>query len=121
MRKEDCGSFIPSGCHQAQFAQRNNSMKRLCTLLILLVLIGMPLNGVSGQGASDTVVIRGLGNISTFNPVLASDGASLQAYSILFPQAIGTDPDSGKAVPGLTSWTVSDDGLTYTFTIQKDA
>jgi peptide/nickel transport system substrate-binding protein len=96
-------------------------MKHFLSLLILVTLIAFPLSAVAGQGAADTVVIRGLGNITTFNPVLAGDGASLQAYSILWPAPAETDSETGKLLPGLTSWKVSDDGLTYTFTIRKDA
>src|SRR5690242_17156243 len=96
-------------------------MKRLLTLMILLALIGIPLTTASGQGQGDTIVIRGLGNITSFNPVLGQDGASLQAYNILWPPPMETDSETGKAIPGLTSWKVSDDGLTYTFTIRKEA
>lgn len=95
-------------------------MKRLALpLLILLVAALMPI-AVIGQSA-DTLVVRGFGNIVSFNPHLSSDGASYQAYSLLFPAPFLTDSFTGAAVPGLTSWEISDDGLTYTFTIQEDA
>ncbi|MFO5197527.1 ABC transporter substrate-binding protein, partial [Salmonella enterica subsp. enterica serovar Typhimurium] len=31
------------------------------------------------------------------------------------------DRDTGEAVPGLTTWEISEDGLTYTFHINPDA
>lgn len=89
------------------------------SLILFLVAIGVFVFPVFGQ--SDTVVIRGFGNIVTFNPALTSDGASFQAYSLLFPSPVGTDPFTGEVVPGLTSWEVSEDSLTYTFTIREDA
>jgi peptide/nickel transport system substrate-binding protein len=89
-------------------------------VLFILVFALFPL-AVTGQGSADTVVIRGLGNIKNFNPILASDGASFQAYSLLWPPPFEVDGKTGQAVPGLTSWTISDDNLTYTFKILPDA
>jgi peptide/nickel transport system substrate-binding protein len=93
-------------------------MKRLLLVLALL-LVALPLT-VMAQ-SSDTIVIRGFGNIATFNPHMTSDGASYQAFSLLWPAPFLTDSFTGQAAPGLTDWTISDDGLTYTFTIRDDA
>src|SRR5712691_7061440 len=95
-------------------------MRRLILVLSVLLVMVVPLTAVAGQGAKDTIVIRGLGNLTTFNPVSSQDGASLQAHFLLWPPPFETDAN-GNTVPGLTSWKVSDDGLTYTFTIQKNA
>jgi ABC-type transport system substrate-binding protein len=89
-------------------------MRRFAFPVLLLVLAALLPVAVFAQ-ANDTIVIRGLGNITTFNPVMTSDGASLQAYGLLWPAPFQTDSFTGAAVPGLTSWTISDDGLTYTF------
>ena len=93
-------------------------MKRL-VLLVLLMAAVLPI-AVFAQ-AKDTIVIRGFGNITNFNPELSSDGASYQAFSLLWPAPFMTDSFTGAAVPGLTSWTISPDGLTYTFKIKADA
>jgi peptide/nickel transport system substrate-binding protein len=95
-------------------------MKRLALPLLILVVAALMPVAVIGQSA-DTLVVRGFGNIVSFNPHLSSDGASYQAYSLLFPAPFLTDSFTGAAVPGLTSWEISEDGLTYTFTIQEDA
>ncbi|MCK6581108.1 MAG: ABC transporter substrate-binding protein [Anaerolineae bacterium] len=92
-------------------------MKTVVLLFVVFLLLAVP---VLAQDA-DTVVIRGFGNIVTFNPALSSDGASYQAYSLLFPSPVETDPFTGETVPGLTNWVASDDGLTYTFTIREGA
>lgn len=94
-------------------------MRRLSLFLLVLLAI-LPLTLVSAQD-DETVVIRGFGNITTFNPLMTTDGASYQAYSLLWPAPIDVDSFTGEPVPGLTSWTVSEDGLTYTFTIREDA
>src|SRR5579864_7331234 len=96
-------------------------MKRIILLVLLVALSAPPHATVSGQASNDTIIIRGLGNITTFNPILSQDGASLQASSILWPAPYDLDNTTGQPMPGLTSWKVSDDGLTYTFTIRKDA
>lgn len=86
----------------------------LCALVLLLV-------GTAVAQDAETIVIRGFGNIVSFNPALTSDGASYQANNILWPAALITDSFTGETIPSLTTWTVSEDGLTYTFTIQENA
>lgn len=69
----------------------------------------------------ETIVVRGFGNVTSFNPTLTNDGASLQAYGVLWPTAVEIDKFTGEIIPGLTTWEISDDSLTYTFTIRDDA
>jgi len=96
-------------------------MRRLILVVFLvLVVLAVPLAAVLGQD-SDTIIIRGFGNLVTFNPALSSDGASTQAFALLFPLPFETDRFTGEPIPGLTSYEISDDGLTYTFTIRDDA
>lgn len=94
-------------------------MKRVSLVLVLLLLVALPLT-VVGQDDT-TLVIRGFGNISTFNPALSASGSDVQAYGPLFPKPFETDRFTGEPVPGLTTWEISDDGLTYTFHINEDA
>lgn len=68
-----------------------------------------------------TMVIRNMGNLTSWNPALTSDGASIQARSLLWPALINTDEATGAPVPGFQSWEVSEDTLTYTFQIREDA
>ncbi len=93
-------------------------MKALKLLVVLLLIVSA--TAIFAQD-EETIVVRGFGNISTFNPILPSDGASFQAYSVLFPSPYEIDKFTGEPVPGLTSWEISDDSLTYTFTILADA
>ena len=73
------------------------------------------------EGPGATMVIRNMGNLTSWNPALTSDGASLQARSLLWPALINTDETTGAPVPGLQTWEVSEDSLTYTFQILEDA
>jgi peptide/nickel transport system substrate-binding protein len=68
-----------------------------------------------------TIVIRNMGNLTSWNPTLTSDGASIQARNLLWPALIETDGTTGEPVPGLQTWEISDDTLTYTFRIRDDA
>lgn len=88
--------------------------------VVLFLAVFMPLALASAQD-DQTVVIRGFGNIANFSPLTSNDGASYQAYSLLYPAPFDVDSFTGEPVAGLTSWTVSDDGLTYTFTIRDGA
>jgi len=88
--------------------------------LLVILLLALSAAAVMSQDA-ETIVIRGFGNIGNFNPALSSDGASFQAYSVLWPKPYEIDAASSAPIPGLTTWEVSEDGLTYTFTIREDA
>lgn len=92
--------------------------RRLIVLLLSLILIVM---GTSAQ--TDETLIWSLvgGDISTLNPALATDGNSINVINALFEGLFRVNPDTGLPEPGLTSWTISEDGLQYTFTIREDA
>lgn len=91
-------------------------MKRLGLLMCLvLVAIVIPASAQS----SDTLIWSLLGDITTLNPALATDGNSLWVISALYDGLYQSNPDTGIPEPGLATWKVSEDGLTYTF-ILKD-
>ena len=78
---------------------------RFLKFLLVLVLVFSAVLALAQD--SETIVIRGFGNVSTFNPVLSSDGASFQAYSLLWPKPYEIDPMSYDPIPGLTTWEAS--------------
>ena len=93
--------------------------KKIVSLLILLLLLSLTMV-VSAQ--DDETVIRAVSaDIINLNPILYSDGGSDDAADHLWPLPFDVDPFTGLPVPGLTSWEISGDGLTYTFTIRDDA
>ncbi len=79
------------------------------------------LDSAPPEEATGTIVIRNMGNLTSWNPTLTSDGASIQARNLLWPALINTDSITGAPVPGLQSWEVSEDTLTYRFQIREDA
>jgi peptide/nickel transport system substrate-binding protein len=67
------------------------------------------------------VVEGGLADVVTLNPVLADDHTSLAVIQLLFDRLLTIDPQMGSILPGLaSSWQVSADGLTITFTLRDD-
>jgi len=67
------------------------------------------------------VVEGGLADWVTLNPMLADDPTSLAIIELLFDRLLAVDPQTGSLRPGLaSSWQVSADGLTLTFTLRDD-
>jgi ABC-type oligopeptide transport system substrate-binding subunit len=96
----------------------------LLGLLVILVIApgcdgGTNPNSVS---ASTSVIYRGNGgDPGSLDPALAED---IHAFNILTDLYEGLVAESaiGELVPGVVeSWTISDDGLTYTFSLRNDA
>jgi len=83
------------------------------------MLFGMT---ASAQSSNPDVLVWSLvgGDISTLNPALVTDGNSIAVSNSLFDGLFRPNKDTAQPEPDLTTWTVSDDGLVYTFTM-KDA
>jgi peptide/nickel transport system substrate-binding protein len=90
---------------------------------LLVVLAALLCFGVAVAQDEPTTLITVIGNdIENFNTVTQSLATSSTAQSFVFPSLVDTDIDTGLPTDtGLTTWTISEDGLTYTFTIRDDA
>jgi peptide/nickel transport system substrate-binding protein len=95
-------------------------MKKSLFISVLLILLIVPLISVTAQD-DEAVIISVESDISTLNPILWVDGGSGAAGQWLWPLPFDVDPFTGLPVFGLTTWEISEDGLTYTFTIRDDA
>lgn len=76
-----------------------------------------------GGVVSDEVVLRlyDTSDIPELDPQKASDVTSINAIENLFVQLTNYDLETAEIVPeAATDWTISEDGLTYTFTIRTD-
>ena len=93
-------------------------MKRSAILLAVILFIMVP--AVLAQDNSD-VLLRSTANPTTLSPVLYADTESFDLISFLFEGLFEADPQTAEPMPALTTWEVSEDGLTYTFTIDADA
>lgn len=94
--------------------------------LALASLSGVALSGVFAGAAAAAEIKRG-GTITvgrpdeplTLDPFIPSDNGSIYAIAQVCEPLISADADGTGLVPGLAeSWTKSDDGLTYTFTLR---
>lgn len=79
-----------------------------------------PMEGAGSSGG--TIVLGSSADISITNPLLTSDSTTLDLLGLVFEPLLGASPVDGRPVPALAdSWTVSSDGLTYTFKLNTEA
>lgn len=98
--------------------------------ILISALVGLSVINIAqevpGPGEGGPIIAANLGSdIATLNPLLSSDGSSNTVIARLFPSLIGIDietlnlaPDQNGAIA--ESWTISDDGLVYTFKLRQD-
>ena len=93
------------------------------TLLQLLAFLVLAV-GCSGSSDSNStsVIYRGNGgDPGSLDPALAEDVHAFNILTDLY-EGLVAQSATGELVPGAAeSWTISDDGLIYTFTIRRDA
>jgi peptide/nickel transport system substrate-binding protein len=110
-----------------------NKFTRYLTLGIavtLLVALIVPVVAQEGPGAGQGgIIIEGIfgSDPVPFNPLVCSEATCIDIATFLLPGLVAVDPATGNFVepgsgPGViaTNWTISDDGLTYTFTLRDD-
>jgi hypothetical protein len=93
---------------------------RLAAAGVLALLISLV--GCAQHSTPHSTLRRGLrGDVSTLDPQKAGDEMSEEVLRDLY-EGLTTEGDDGGALPALAaSWSVSDDGLTYTFRLHDDA
>ncbi len=79
------------------------------------------------EGGQGGIIIEGnlSADVATMNPIMSSDTASQRVIGFMFPSFIGADPAAAVLAPAqpnslAESWEISEDGLTYTFTLRQD-
>jgi peptide/nickel transport system substrate-binding protein len=97
-------------------------------LFVLLGIITAPILAQDKGGQGGIVIepnSNNNGDVATFNPLLGNDVYSFEVNQFLYPNLIGIDPEKGVFTPGARGslakdWKISDDGLTYTYTLRND-
>lgn len=70
---------------------------------------------------AEAVVVSSVSAVESLDPALAVDTETERVCRQVFESLIGIDRETGSTAPLLASdWTVSSDGLTYTFELQQD-
>lgn len=96
--------------------------------VVIVAAIALMLGGCSGGGgengaslsSDDEITVALGGDPLTLNPFDWRAGVNFYGFSQVYERLLTRDAD-GEIAPGLASeWEVSDDGLTYTFTLRDD-
>lgn len=96
-------------------------MTKLKSFLVILVIL-LIASGAAGQIGLDDSIVFDDQPINNFISILTVSGGDDRAQQLIWPHLYHNDPMSGLPVPSLaTSWELSEDGLTYTFTLREDA
>lgn len=83
----------------------------------LAVTLALALSG-TGAAAQDTIRIASPNKVTVLDPIISAAAGNIEAYGQLYARLLRRDAE-GKLQPGLAeSWTISDDGLTYTFELR---
>jgi peptide/nickel transport system substrate-binding protein len=90
-------------------------------LMSAIAFSGCDLSQFTKAEARDTsrIVFSSLGDPKTFNPALSQEYPNVFIYT--FEGLVTLDGITGDIIPALAeSWDISEDGLTYTFTLRED-
>ncbi len=91
--------------------------KLLCLLTALCLLASLATGCGKGDGAGGGFRFPIAAEPTGLDPQMATDDAAITVLCALFEGLTRID-QSGKAVPAAADWVVSEDGLTYTFTLR---
>jgi oligopeptide transport system substrate-binding protein len=96
--------------------------KTLFVLMALVLLISAALTGCAQTKATGTYINMNLGTEPpTADPSLSTDTTSVQVVELLFLGLTDFDDKTLEVIPELaTEWSVSPDGLVWTFKMRKD-
>ncbi|WP_239112891.1 ABC transporter substrate-binding protein [Halomicronema sp. CCY15110] len=94
-------------------------------LLVVLALVGAiafagcnPSQFTNAEATNSRIVFSSLGDPKTFNPALSQEYPNIFLYT--FEGMVTRDGETGEIVPQMAeSWDISEDGLTYTFTLRE--
>jgi peptide/nickel transport system substrate-binding protein len=74
----------------------------------------------SRQASSSTLTIVQFADPDTIDPAVANDGVAGKVVQNLYDRLVRVSPDNKRILPSLaTRWTVSKNGLTYTFFLRR--
>jgi peptide/nickel transport system substrate-binding protein len=102
-------------------------MQRISAVAVLMMVVISILGGAASAGAQneDEKVVLRLGSsndIDGFNPFKIVELPSYEIMDLNYDLLVDFSPKDSSPVPGLAdSWEVSEDGLTWTFHLNKDA
>ncbi len=98
------------------------SKKRMYWVVAIVIAVATILSGCAGAKGGGKVLRVNLGTEPpTLDPALATDTTSVQCDEVLFLGLTDFDDKTVEVIPELaTEWSVSPDGLVWTFKMRKD-
>lgn len=109
--------------HSSLYRGTPSPTKLLLSLVALICCSCTPSqNKKNSSEEKDLLVYCSEGSPDSFNPQLVTSGTSYDATAnIIYNQLVTYKPGTTEIAPSLaTSWSISDDGLRYTFNLRKD-
>ncbi len=94
-------------------------MKKILPLLLALLLI-WGCNGDDSSSPKKVFRYNSSSGITSLDPAFAKDQANIWAVNMLFNGLVQLDENLSLQPALAKKWTISDDGLTYTFILQDD-
>jgi dipeptide transport system substrate-binding protein len=95
-------------------AQRRPQAVAIAAAAALITVLG------AGAATAKTLVFCSEGSPENFYPGINTTGTSFDANSQIYSRIVDFERGGTKVVPGLAErWTISPDGLEYTFTLRK--
>jgi peptide/nickel transport system substrate-binding protein len=89
---------------------------KICALLAFLAL---PVFASAPARSADVIRIASPYSTTTLDPMRSAAAGNIEPYGLLYARLIRKNYDTGELQPGLAeSWSVSDDGKTYTFKLR---
>ena len=99
---------------------KRNWIYVLCMALLLMTASGFAARPAEAALNQDTIIIGVANDVTTMDPQGSNTDANMMAFLLTHETLVEIDPNTGDVIPGLaSSWTVSDDGCRFTFTIPE--
>ena len=98
-----------------------NKLSRFTVMSLVLVLVlSLATGAITAQDKKVIYTSFGPGDVPGLDPSYATDTSSVQIISEIFPGLTRLHEETIALEPGMATWEVSEDGLTYTFNILPD-
>lgn len=107
-----------------EYIQGMNSRVNLSICLLFTFFLALPVFGQdeSNDSGAGEFVVSFLASATQLNPIYSYTSSEAQIYSGIYEGLVGYHPLTMEPVPGVAEeWEISDDGLTYTFSLREDA